>query len=349
GYGWWRLEGTGRGERLLGVVAIQTNLPQDNKIGWSASAQAEDFAEFCRQTIAAVATTRAAGRRVDLVAWPETMLPGIGLEPATTAFLRRNDYWPGGRFAEGIAALAAGVETPILVGSACFIDVDVVDGRWVYERQHNAAYLVEGEPPYQRYDKVFLTPFGEVMPYISRWSWLEERLLSLGAPGMSFALAPGASINRLDVSTDAGVVRIATPICFEDTVGRVCRRMAWVDGVKAVDLFVNLSNDGWFGDHDGGRLQHAQIARWRCIENRVPMVRCANTGLTVAIDAAGRIVERAGGAEPVLRAPASMWAEITRDDRRTLYGRVGETWAWLCVAAAAGLLVLTAVGSGDDG
>ena len=59
-------------------------------------------------------------------------------------------------------------------------------------------------------------------------------------------------------------------------------------------MLVNLSNDGWFGDAIAGRDQHNQIARFRCIENRVPMVRAANTGQSVGIDSSGKVIAAIG-------------------------------------------------------
>jgi apolipoprotein N-acyltransferase len=83
----------------------------------------------------------------------------------------------------------------------------------------------------------------------------------------------------------------------------------WEGGAKAADLLVNLSNDGWFGWYDAGRLQHQQAARLRAIENRVPLVRVANTGASAAIDSCGRITAVAGGAE----APRRGYARRPRD------------------------------------
>ena len=70
--------------------------------------------------------------------------------------------------------------------------------------------------------------------------------------------------------------------------------MAYADGGKRADLFVNISNDGWFGDSKADRILHAQSGRFRCIENRLPMVRCVNTGASVHVDSCGRLRERRG-------------------------------------------------------
>jgi apolipoprotein N-acyltransferase len=334
-YGAWRL-----GQKApLGpgptVVAIQTNLPQSNKVAWEPLQQARDLAGFIALTEETWARARDAGVAADLVIWPETMLPGYGLDPETIRTLVEGDYFPGDRFSAAVQGLARGLGVPLLVGSPCFVGLRAEGPRWTWDAHYNSAYLIDGDPPYQRYDKVFLTPFGETMPYISAWPWLEARLLALGAAGMSFDLDAAGGITRL---TPGGAITLATPICFEDTVARVCRRMVYDDGRKVADVLVSLSNDGWFGAHDGGRRQHAQIARFRCIENRVPMVRAVNTGMTVAVDSAGRLIKRAGpGRYGSARQPQGMWAELPLDSRSTVYGRVGDLWGWVCLAGAAGL------------
>jgi apolipoprotein N-acyltransferase len=139
---------------------------------------------------------------------------------------------------------------------------------------------------------------------------------------------------------------LATPICFEDTVSSVCRRMVYEHGIKKAQAFVNLSNDGWFGDDDAARAQHGQIARFRCIENRVPMMRVVNTGSSIAIDSRGNLVAALGGGrygEP--RRSGGLLASLQLDDRSTLFGRVGDLWAWLCLIGAASIVLFTWLGA----
>jgi apolipoprotein N-acyltransferase len=111
---------------------------------------------------------------------------------------------------------------------------------------------------------------------------------------------------------------------------------------KRADVLVNLSNDGWFGEFDSERVLQAKIARYRCIENRVPMARVVNTGTSVAIDSAGRVIGRIGeGRYGTPRIPGSLLAKTQIDARRTLYGRIGGVWPWSCLVASALGLLLT--------
>ena len=331
GYGWWRI---GQDALLPGpsILVIQTNLPQDNKIGWPRERQLPDFNSFVSLTIQAHALASVSDAKPDLVVWPETMVPGYGLEPQTIQYQRDNGYYPGDVYSATLTKLVEMLGTPLLAGSPSYLRLRVAGELWQWDHHYNSAYLVHGDPPYQRYDKHFLTPFGETMPYISAWPWLEQRLLALGAQGMRFDLDANEQISRLQLQWNSQTLELATPICFEDTVARVCRKMIYTDGIKRGHVLVNLSNDGWFGGSKAGRRQHVQIARFRCVENRVPMARAANTGLSVIIDSRGKLIDRIGeGRYGAAQVPGWLVSELPLDSRSTLYGQFGDVWAWLCL------------------
>lgn len=335
-YGVHRLRETPAAPAALRILVVQTNLPQSNKVAWTPEAQVRDVTAFAALTRRAAAAEGPA--KIDLIVWPETMLPVRGLEPPTLATAAKYGSTNDAAFAEVVRGLADELDAPMLVGSLCHEDlgVDEATRMWTWTHYYNSAYVVSAAAPLQRYDKRHLTPFGEVMPYISRWTWLERRLLALGAPGMSFALEPGTGPMLMRVPGPAGDVQLGTPICFEDAVARACRRIVHAGGRKQADLLVNLSNDGWFGGADAARAQHVQAARFRAIENRVPIVRCANTGMSVAIDSAGRVVGAIGdGRYGEGRREGWLLAAPVADPRTTLSGRIGEAWGWTCAAATA--------------
>ena len=124
--------------------------------------------------------------------------------------------------------------------------------------------------------------------------------------------------------------------------------MVWEAGVKQIDLFVNLSNDGWFNFDGAGRRQHLHAARFRCIENRVPMIRAVNTGLSVAIDSTGKVISQVGPGRYGQHGSAGWLVAAPRlDARRTFYGRVGDAWAWGCLGLTIVLMFLhRVVGTG---
>lgn len=269
------------------LLLVQTNLPMSNKLGWAPQDQVDDFVAFSRLTLDGV---REAGKPVDAVVWPETMVPGFGLEPESLRTLVEQRLFPGARFDEALRELSSLAGAPLIVGSPAYLGLRVEEERFVWDNQFNSAYLVDPEGAKGRTDKIFLTPFGETMPIISNWAWLEQQLLALGANGMTFDLDAAAAPKRFTIDAAAGRVRVGVPICFEITAPWASRRIAFDDGGRAADVLVNISNDGWFGPSGAGRRQHLQVAQLRAIELATPVVRAANTGMSASIAADGRIL-----------------------------------------------------------
>ena len=311
-------------------LLLQTNIPQDNKLRWSVEEQIEDLGSFMELTAEGLRDFGGA----DVVVWPESMLPGIGFESSVHESLDAHGMTFGGLspsfWRDGILRFAEAIQTPMLIGTNTWAgNLDVmedstssyVDPQW----QYNSVVLLERETR-QQYHKVFPTPFGERLPWIDAWPWLREQLLSLGARGLRLQLDAGPRMDPIEISLEDGsVLPLATPICFEATVPSLTRDLVLGDGIPT-DLIINISNDGWFGDVDGGRLIHAQSARFRCIELGRPMLRCANTGQTGWFDSRGRLV-----ASLPLQEAGTMIAEPRLDSRRTLYGIVGNLLPVICL------------------
>ncbi len=335
-------------QRSVPVAVVQTNLPQSNKLAWTIADEVRDFQRFMELSREA-ATLDAAHSRPAFIVWPETMAPGITLEPSALDVLRKADVYfsvPAGllgdepnrlsatAFAEELLAQQREIGVPMLVGEEAIEGLKINEdeqGRVSFsqDKRFNSAYLVrDGDVQPERYDKMHLTPFGEIMPVISRWDWLEGNLLDLAAGGMKFDLAEGTrrtvfSIPAPDLK--AGVVRVATPICFESTDPVLCRRLVFDGGGRRADLIVNLTNDGWFGESDLARRQHLRLARWRAFELVTPVVRAANTGMSAVIGDDGRVWTQLGSrADGVLRAEVG----VHPGAGETLYARRGEWAGW---------------------
>jgi apolipoprotein N-acyltransferase len=173
------------------------------------------------------------------------------------------------------------------------------------------------------YDKHHLVPFGEYLP-----APVDAILRTLGlkqfvaVPG-GFTAAEGTR-RPLDVP---GLPPVAASICYEVIFpGAVVP-----EGSGRPGLILNLTNDGWFGDTPGPR-QHFAQARLRAVEEGLPLVRAANTGITAVTDPYGRVTGLLPvGAEGVLdrRLPRNL-------GERTLYARFGDLFF-------AGLLLGSAV------
>ncbi len=346
----------------LRVAVVQTNVPQDNKIGWTPTQRVRDFERFLELTREAVVGEP----RPDLVVWPETMAPGDTLDAQSVETERAADLvWILDEPVEGathigstmltdlLLAAQARAGVPVLVGATAYDDLRIEtdpDGHIRYESDavYNSAFVIDnGRVTEPRYDKVHLTPFGEVMPYISAWPWLEARLLAIGAEGMRFELAPGGRPQRVRVRLEDGEpMEIATPICFEATMPGVCRRLVFEDGRRAAGLMINLTNDGWFGASSAGRRSHLLCARWRCVELGTPMVRAANTGISCVIDARGRIAREALDSGAVGdRMDGVLSEDVVLASGLTPYARIGDLAGWAGLGGAA-LVLLAGLGGG---
>lgn len=128
-----------------------------------------------------------------------------------------------------------------------------------------------------RYDKVDLVPFGEFLPARPLLAAIGLRRLVQGS--FDFAAGPG----RVSVALP-GVPPFSPLICYEAIFpGRAMP----VEGTRSAWL-LNVTNDAWFGD-SAGPYQHLAMARTRAVEEGVPLVRAANSGISVVTDAFGRI------------------------------------------------------------
>jgi len=105
---------------------------------------------------------------------------------------------------------------------------------------------------------------------------------------------------------------------------------------------VNITNDAWYGPTSAPH-QHLAQATFRAIENRVPLVRAANTGISAVIDPDGRIRWRGPLFETIFHVDEIAWPGV-----RTFYTRFGDVFAWACaLASLAGFGYGAARGRGD--
>ncbi|MEQ8850223.1 MAG: apolipoprotein N-acyltransferase [Phycisphaerales bacterium] len=357
------------GARTVRFAVAQTNVPQDNKSLWTLRQRVLDWLAM-RELVLEAAESDA-----DVIVLPEGMFSGRvlqrdGLEaeraaqliwpmapefPGDAPELRGlADYLPATELADDLIALQGDIGVPLIVGGSGYDAFGVVEEegglRYVYDAIYNSVFVVDGgAAPEGRYDKLHLAPFGEVMPYISNWPWLERQLLALGANGMTFSLAAGDDPSAFEVRTGDGSVSVATPICFEGTVPHVCRRLVFDAGQRRAGVLVNLTNDGWFGDWTPGRVHHALACRWRCVELGTPMVRAANTGISGAYDARGQaIADRVIGSDRPDRVAGVVVADVTMGRGSSVYAHVGDAFGWV-VLGLTGTALLATFGVGRIG
>jgi len=362
------------GERVVFGV-IQPDIPQDNRSSWTPRQRISDWIDLGTMTIA---SARDKERTPDLIVWPEGLSPGWTLDQRSREKERAaRIVWKLRARSEddapGLESKAAGLPgtipatqaveemlmmqerlgIPMVIGGPGFENLALIedeDGFFDYESdaKYNSVFVLSGgRVDDQRYDKMHLTPFGEVMPLISRSDALESWLLGLGAVGMSFDLDAGSDpvVLRVPIASRDAPLRLATPICFEATVASVCRRLVYGDGGRRADVLVNLTNDGWFGGSRAGRRTHMLTARWRCVELGTPMVRCANTGVSCVVDARGVVVDETLNAVIGDEPNAGYINAPVRTGRgRTLYATIGDTFGWAAALAAVLMGIMGIIG-----
>jgi apolipoprotein N-acyltransferase len=189
------------------------------------------------------------------------------------------------------------------------------------ERIYNSAALITPEGAWtKRYDKIHLVPFGEYVPFKSLLVFAEKLTREVG----DFSRGAERTV------FDAGGQQAGVFICYESIFPDEIRLFA----ANGAQVFVNISNDGWFGEY-GAPGQHLNMARMRAIENQRWVLRATNTGITASIDPYGRVVARAPrNVRAALDAPYALVGETT------FYTRHGDWFAWTCgIISAVALFV----------
>jgi apolipoprotein N-acyltransferase len=223
------------------------------------------------------------------------------------------------------------------------------------QKKFNSAlvYDRDGVQRRERYDKIHLVPFGEVVPFRNArlagfdLHWLYRLLNSLSpfsdGGKAEYSLWPGERLTVFQVAAAGRTWRFGTPICYEDVMPYLVRDYVWGGGERRVDFLLSISNDGWFL-HSAELPQHLAACVFRAVENRVGIARAVNTGISGFIDPSGAaysLVQRDG----VSLGAGIVGFSVDRvrvDQRASLYGRSGDWFASLCLVATA-LLWLGAI------
>ena len=230
----------------------------------------------------------ASGARPDLIIWPETAIPYL-LE------------YSGPLLA---AAIAAADGVPMVIG------VNRQEGGLYY----NSLIVLDADGDISGiYDKQHLVPFGEYVPF-------GELMGRLGIQGLAASQGGGFSAGQgLRRITLPGIGEAEPLICYEAIFAEEIAQ-----GTRPRAL-IQITNDAWFGTLHGPQ-QHFAQSRLRAIEQGLPLVRAANTGISAVVDAKGRVVSQLSlgeaGKIDVVLPPAA---------KPTVYSRFGD---WPAIIAA---------------
>jgi apolipoprotein N-acyltransferase len=286
-WGYWRVQALAA---LPPQGSLRVGFIQGNvpqDVKWDPAYQDSSIDQYEKLTVAAV------GEGAELVVWPETAAPFF--------------FQQEGELRDRILDLARRLKVWLVVGSPAYSH----EGEELL-RLHNRVYLVtpEGRAD-QWYDKMELVPFGEYVPLKSLFFFVDKVVEGVG----------DFRAGEEPVVFHTGRGNFGTLICYEGIFPGLTRRFV----AGGADFLVNVTNDAWFG-RTSAPYQHLAMASLRAIENRVPLVRVANTGFSAMVELDGTIRWRTGLFEQDWRVDTVSWVGIS-----TLYERFGDWFPYGCL------------------
>lgn len=242
----------------LSVALVQGNIGQNEK--WDRGTKDEVFDIY-------LGLSKELSDTVDLVVWPESSLP---------FFLQDEEL-----ALQKIKQLSFEIKADFFIGADTYTGEDV--GRIFF----NSLLMINSEQGVvSQYDKFHRVPFGEYMPLKE---YLPDDLAHFSLNSGFSSVEAGKGVSILEWTN----INLAPLICYESIFPRHARAQA----VMGADMYINVSNDAWFGEES--KSQHLLMTRLRAIENRRPLVRVSNTGITAMFDAAGNVIAMADSNQSV--------------------------------------------------
>jgi apolipoprotein N-acyltransferase len=285
------------------IALIQPSIPQT--LIWDESASSNRFLQLI------ALSEKALEENPELLVWPEASVPNMlryheETGRAITELAQKHKVW----------AIVGSDDAEMRPGGRTLRDIDYF----------NSAFSISPEGKLVGiYKKRQLVIFGEYIPFVRTLPFMKY-LSPAGETGFTPGSAP-VPFNLESIGVIASVL-----ICFEDTFPHLVR-----DYVEPnTDFLVNLTNNGWFGE-SAAQWQHAATAVFRAVENRIPLVRCANNGLSCWVDAMGGMHEVFFPGDKDIYKVGYKIAEVPvlgEGETRTLsfYTKYGDVFGWVCLA-----------------
>ncbi|MDD5653262.1 MAG: apolipoprotein N-acyltransferase [Candidatus Omnitrophica bacterium] len=229
---------------------------------------------------------QAAKEHPNLIIWPEAALPVV-LESEPS-------------FIAAVEKFAQEAEFPVLLGAVTLRD----------ELYYNSAVLISGAGSLvSRYDKLHLVPFGEYIPLKQVFGFLQT-VVPIGE------IERGKNYTIFKEKADFGVL-----ICFEDLFPELSRGFI----KRGANFLVNITNDAWYKETSAA-YQHFQANVFRAVENKVYLVRSANTGISGFIAPTGKIISLVKNAQGKnIFVPGYATQDISPSSGKiTFYSRYGD-------------------------
>jgi len=300
GYGLWRIgDITARFEAAPRQTVALIQGNIDQSIKWDPAFQLETLRIYRDLSL------QAATEHPQLLIWPETATPFM--------FQNRDELH------EAVVGVARSTSTWLLFGSPSYARHE---GELRF--QNSAFVLSPGGEIVGKYSKVHLVPYGEYVPLRPLFPFIEKLTVGVGdflaGTGFEPVLVAGRPVGFL--------------ICYEGIFPEIGR--AW--GRAGATLLVNVTNDAWFG-MTSAPFQHLSMTVFRAVENRLYVVRAANTGVSAIIDATGRITART---DLFVRTFLTGPVKVHREE--TFYTKYGDLFVFFCMIAL--LVILYKPGGG---
>lgn len=295
-----------RGERFA-ISIIQGNTDQREK--WDPR-----YARAIMQTYAEL-TQKASSDNPALIVWPETAVPGA---------LNHNP-----QLQQEVRNIAKRIRVPLLIGSAQHQKLG--QKRQDQSEYLNSAYLIaphEENRREKRYDKILLFPFGEYLPMKTLLPW---SFINVPDPG---GYASGKEFTVFELSN----YRFSSTICWENLFPDLVRQFV----ANGAQFIVNMTNEAWFGK-TAAPYQFLSMNVFRAVENRVPVIRCANTGISCFIDAYGRVVGRVENNGEDIFVQGHLTKKIHISQEKTLYTLYGDWFAYTCIIVSFSFIIFSII------
>jgi len=294
-----------------------------------------------------------------LIIWPETMVEAV-LDNSYLKLVAEDDT---AKIFHNALRRHSNEGVYLLVG-AFSGNAEVVNDRIELKTSYNSAFLYEPNDigTRQHYNKVHLVPFGEYIPFKNVLPFLGRYLMMLTPYDYDYTLNAGDEYTVFEMKGADRMYRFGVMICYEDTVPKIARKLALDKNKnKQIDWLVNISNDGWFVRQKENKVeptvelqQHMAICVFRAVENRVPVIRSVNTGISCYIDSLGRIyndyIAGTVAKEAADRAGQRGWFldQVLIDKRVTFFSQTGqplEVGCAVCLIFAAFVSIYKLIGS----
>ena len=308
------------------VALVQGNVAQELK---QLQHPVELWTPYYQWTVEGVRS----GEAIDLFVWPETMFATELLR-----FPASHDDPTSARYEEAERRFIGKLVDDALrrTGASLLVGVLAVNHEEGRRQRYNSAILYDPEGRrLDVYDKSIRVPGGEFIPFLAWLPSFVPRLVESIA-GFLPGLTPGDGPRVLEAEGRDGPYRFAPTICYENTYPSYNRRAV----ALGADFILNLSNEGWF--KDSAELDQMEVAsRFRAIETRRSVVRATNTGISAIYDAVGRRTDVLLGPNGRDReVPGVLIARVPIYSLDAWYLRIGDSVAWIAVAAASVVALL---------